>query len=86
MVEWKFRVRGDRNNGPSNDAAKALFEKDGGGWNSWTDYYPIFILRALQKNIDPQKNRIEVFVEPLPAGSDPSCFDWSSALAIRCVG
>eukprot|EP00959_Pyramimonas_sp_CCMP1952_P065471 1366853-Pyramimonas_sp.AAC.1 len=37
MVEWKFRNRGDRNNGPSNDVAKAHFEKDGEGWNSWTD-------------------------------------------------
>eukprot|EP00959_Pyramimonas_sp_CCMP1952_P015472 328009-Pyramimonas_sp.AAC.1 len=88
MVQRKFAERRGQSNGPSLEAAVALFHKDceSAGYECWTDYYPIFILRALQKHIDPEKNRIEVYAKSVPAEGDPSCFDWSSAIAIRCVG
>eukprot|EP00959_Pyramimonas_sp_CCMP1952_P022291 468935-Pyramimonas_sp.AAC.1 len=60
MAQWKFQDRAVYN-GPSTEAAIAHFKKDGGpdGYMDWTDYYPIFVIRAFQKHIDPQKNRIE---------------------------
>eukprot|EP00959_Pyramimonas_sp_CCMP1952_P392732 8229069-Pyramimonas_sp.AAC.1 len=86
MVQWKFNERRGQSNGPSTEAAVAHFRKDGepAGYDCWTDYYPIFVLRAFQKHIDPEKNRIEVYAKSVPAESDPSCFDWSSVIAIRC--
>eukprot|EP00959_Pyramimonas_sp_CCMP1952_P404611 8479738-Pyramimonas_sp.AAC.1 len=62
------------------DAAMTHFKKDGekDGYPDWNDYYPIFIIRAFQNHIDPQKNRIEIYAKPIPEGGDPSCFDWNS--------
>eukprot|EP00959_Pyramimonas_sp_CCMP1952_P359036 7517933-Pyramimonas_sp.AAC.1 len=64
------------------------FRKDGekDGYPDWNDYYPIFIIRVFQKHIDPQKNRIEIYAKLIPEGGGPSCFDWNSVIAIRCVG
>eukprot|EP00959_Pyramimonas_sp_CCMP1952_P002385 49717-Pyramimonas_sp.AAC.1 len=69
MVQWKFKDR-NNHNGPSMDAAVSHFKKDGGkvGYPDWNDYYPIFIIRAFQKPIDPQKNRIEIYAKPIPEG------------------
>eukprot|EP00959_Pyramimonas_sp_CCMP1952_P150575 3151485-Pyramimonas_sp.AAC.1 len=87
MVQWKFQERA-LHNGPSTEAAMAHFKKDGEpyGYMDWTDYYPIFVIRAFQKHIDPQKNRIAIYAKPVPDGGDPSCFNWNSVIAIRCVG
>eukprot|EP00959_Pyramimonas_sp_CCMP1952_P273391 5714358-Pyramimonas_sp.AAC.1 len=59
MVEWKFRDRKGRHNGPSMDAAVAHFKKDGenDGYADWNDYYPIFSIRAFQEHIDSQKKQ-----------------------------
>eukprot|EP00959_Pyramimonas_sp_CCMP1952_P326152 6826958-Pyramimonas_sp.AAC.1 len=61
MVQWKFAERRGHSNGPATEAAVAHFHKDGesAGYESWNDYYPIFILRAFQYHIDPEKNKVE---------------------------